>query len=92
MKNNKFDTYHVEKCCENKLNMDYRSGKELNFKLNHKGNFVRITVPKGRKNIPKGTYSSMARQLQLTVSEFDQLLECPLTKEEYLKKLEQNNQ
>jgi hypothetical protein len=43
----------------------------------------RITIPKGRKTIPRGTYSSMARQLGLSVSEFDQLLECPLTKAKY---------
>jgi hypothetical protein len=44
-----------------------------------------LTVPKGRKGIPRKTYSSMAKQLGLTVGDFDRLLECPLTKDEYEK-------
>ena len=86
MKNSQFDVRDVKRVGEKKLNIEFRSGKEYNgwFKLNGK-KAKRITVPKGRKGIPRKTYSSMARQLGLTVGDFDRLLECPLTKDEYEK-------
>ncbi len=84
MKNAQFNVRDVKKVGEKKLDIKFKSGKEFNgwFKLNGV-KAKRITVPKGRKGIPRKTYSSMARQLGLTVSEFDLLLECPLTKEKY---------
>jgi len=84
MKNSKFNTYDVKVCCENKLNIKFREGREYNgwFWLGDI-KFVRITIPKGRKYIPPKTYRSMARQLKLSDEQFDSLLECPLDKTKY---------
>lgn len=84
MKNAKFHTRDVKRTCEHKLRIEFRSGKEYNgwFLLNGK-KAARITIPKGRKPIPPKTYKSMATQLRLTVQQFDQLLECPLTEEQF---------
>lgn len=86
MKNFKFNSNDVKKIVENKLDVDFREAKENNgwFKLNGKKK-KRITIPKGRKSIPRKTYSSMATQLGISISEFDDLLECPLTREMYEK-------
>ena len=86
MKNASFNTSDVKKCCENKLDIEFRQGKEFNgwFKLAGK-KAARITIPKGRKPIPPKTYKSMAKQLKLTTSQFDDLLECPLDREDYNK-------
>lgn len=79
-----FDTNDVKKCCEKKLDITFRVGKEFNgwFRLSDR-KAARITVPKGRKRIPPKTYKSMATQLKLTVQQFDELLECSLMKEGY---------
>lgn len=86
MKNANFTTRDVKSCCENesKLGIDFRDSKEFNgwFKKDDK-KICRITVPKGRKSIGKGLYRSMASQLKLSIKQFDDLLECPLTKEGY---------
>ena len=47
----------------------------------------RLTVAKGRKPIPRKTYKSMAEQLGLSIKDFDELLDCPLTLEGYLNKI-----
>jgi hypothetical protein len=84
MRNSEFDTYDVKSKCERKLRMSFEGHKELKgwFFLDGKKH-ARLTVPKGRKFIPAGTYKSMAEQLRITVVEFDDLLLCPLEKEEY---------
>ncbi len=84
MRNSEYNTRDVKTCCENKLEISFRSGKELNgwFKFEGK-KACRITVPKGRKSIPSKTYKSMANQLKLTLEEFDNLLKCDLTKKGY---------
>jgi hypothetical protein len=86
LKNATFDTHDVKKCCENKLGIEFRDRKEFNgwYYLDNKKH-ARITVPKGRKLIPPKTYKSMATQLKLRISEFDDLLECPLKREGYEK-------
>lgn len=88
MKNSQFSVKDVKKVGEKKLHIEFRSGKEFNgwFLLNGKKS-KRLTVPKGRKGIPPKTYKSMATQLGITVADFDLLLECPLSKEEYEKKI-----
>ncbi len=88
MKNGKFNTNDVKKTCENKLAIVFRSSGEFNgwVRLDNK-KVARITVPKGRKGIPPKTYKSMANQLKLSVEDFDDFLECPLTTERYLTKL-----
>ncbi len=84
MGNSEYNTRDVKICCENKLGINFRSGKELNgwFKLEGK-KACRITIPKGRKDIPPKTYKSMANQLKLKIDEFDNLLKCDLTKMGY---------
>ena len=84
MKNTSFNTHDVKRCCENKLGIDFREGKEFNgwFYLDAKKT-ARITVPKGRKQIAPKTYKSMATQLKLRVEQFDDLLECTLLQDGY---------
>lgn len=84
MKNAQFSTDDVKRCCEKKLAIEFRSGKEFNgwFILDEL-KVARITVPKGRKFIPKKTYQTMALQLKLSVRQFDELLACPLDRERY---------
>jgi len=84
MDNAKYHSQDIKTCCERKLDIEFRSGKEFNgwFVLNNK-KAARVTVPKGRKPVPRGTYQNMAKQLKLEVSEFDELLSCTLTREEY---------
>ena len=86
MKNTAFDTNDVKHCCENKLRVPFRGGKEFNgwVTINNK-KFARITVPMGRKDIPPKTYKLMAKQLKLTTEQFDSLLECLLNWEQYFK-------
>ncbi|MBN1270895.1 MAG: hypothetical protein JXB26_01375 [Candidatus Aminicenantes bacterium] len=75
----------VKKKCEEKLNISFRDGKEFTgwVKKNSK-KIARITVPKGRKYIPPGTYSFMAKQLKLSVSEFDSFLDCEFKYDKYI--------
>jgi len=84
MKNASFDTSDVKKCCENKLDIEFRDGKHFNgwYYLEDK-RIARITVPKGKKSIHPKTYKSMASQLKLDVDQFDDLLECPIEGREY---------
>jgi len=84
MRNADFDASDIKATCETKLGIRFRSNGEFNgwFLLDGKRH-ARITIPKGRKDIYKGTYASMARQLRLDIGQFDNLLACPLTGEEY---------
>lgn len=94
MKNAQFDTSQVKKVCETKIGIQFNTnGKEFNgwYFLDGKKT-CRITVPKGRKNVPMGTYQSMGRQLKLTSSEFDQFLECSMTAATYKSLVQQRPQ
>jgi hypothetical protein len=86
VKNTSFETHDVKKCCENKLGIEFRDAKEFNgwYYLDNKKH-ARITVPKGKKFLPPKTYKNMALQLKLSVDQFDELLECPLKRDEYEK-------
>ena len=86
MDNVKYRTHEIKKICENKLQINFRDSKEFNgwFMLGDI-KVARITVPKGKKEIPKATYSSMARQLLLNVQQFDELLACDIEREGYEK-------
>lgn len=84
MKNTSFDSYDIKRCCETKLGIVFRKGKEFNGWVYIDNNkFARITVPKGRRPTARGTYKSMANQLKLNTEQFDDLLECPLNKKGY---------
>ena len=69
---------------ETKLNATTRSRSHntcwyyLNDKKHHK-----VTIPHGRKSLPSGTLRAIIRQLLLTPDEFDLLMECPLTGDQY---------
>ena len=84
MKNTSFDSQRIKRCCEKKLNIEFRNAKEFNgWYFLDKRKTARITVPKGRKFVHPKTYKSMATQLKLDVDQFDELLECPLDHERY---------
>ena len=84
MKNAQYDSRDIKKTCEKKLKIIFTDAKEYNGWYWLDGvKVLRITVPKGRKFVPPGTYANMARQLKLKTGEFDQLLDCPLKKEPY---------
>jgi hypothetical protein len=86
MKNTSFNTNDIKRCCENKLDIEFRPAKEFNGLYFLEGKkTARITVSKGRKFVPPKTYKSMAKQLKLTVNQFDDLLECPLIHKDYKK-------
>ncbi len=79
MDNNKYNTNDIKRICENKLKIVFRDGSEFNGWFWFEGRKIyRITVPKGRKDIPPKTYKSMATQLGLEVNQFDNMLECTL--------------
>jgi hypothetical protein len=88
MKNSSYHTLDVKNICENKLKIEFRKKRSDHYQgwfyLNGSKS-KRLTVAKGRKPIPRKTYSSMAKQLGLTVKQFDDLLDCPLTLTRYLK-------
>ena len=87
--NNKFKYSDVKRVCEKKLNIEFRAAKEFNGWFEFDGKKIaRITIPhdKGsrtKNGVPKGTYKNMAKQLKLTVEQFDRLLNCPLKRDEY---------
>ncbi|HXK48855.1 MAG TPA: hypothetical protein PKW56_00150 [Clostridiales bacterium] len=84
MNNSKYNTQDVKKRCENKLDIEFRSSKEFNgwYKYDNK-KICRITVSKGRKDLPPKTYQSIAEQLKLSIDNFDRFMDCPLKKDEY---------
>jgi len=88
MQNKKYSHTNVKNRCENKFNINFRGTKELNGWFIHDGKKItRITVSKGhsKKGISIGTYKSMAKQLSLTINEFEDFLKCPLKLNGYLK-------
>ena len=84
MKNSQFNSNDVKTCCENKLDIQFRDGGELNGWYLLEGKKVRrVTVLKGRKELKPKTYKSMASQLGLSVEQFDNLLDCSLGGQDY---------
>lgn len=85
MKNAQYDTFHIRQVCERKLGIKFKATKETNGWFEFDGKRIhRISVPKGRKTLPKSTYASIARQLKIGVEQFDGLLDCPLQLENYI--------
>ena len=86
------DTHRIRQVCENKLSIGFREGKHFSgwFSLNGR-RVARITIPKGRKEVPPGTYGSMARQLKLSKPQFGDLLACPLKRPGYEAILREQN-
>lgn len=76
----------IVKRCEEKGAVKFRDGKERNGWVKINGvNATRVTVPKGRSEVTKGTLGSIKRQLLLDANELSRFLDCPMTKAEYLK-------
>lgn len=84
MKNAQYNTSDIKGVCERKLDVVFRPGGEFNGWVFVGGKKTsRVTIPKGKKQIPPKTYKSMASQLRLSVDDFDRLLDCPLKRDEY---------
>ena len=88
MKNSQFNSHDIKMKCEHKLGMNFDGKKELNARMRYKGKFIRVTVPKGRKRLPPKTYKTIANQLYLSTSQFDNLLSCPFSKDDFFNNLE----
>ncbi len=83
MNNAQFSTNQILKVCQDKLEIEFKSTKEYNGWYMLDGKCVcRITIPKGRKEVPLKTYTCMAKQLKLTTWQFDILLQCTLTRKD----------
>jgi hypothetical protein len=85
MKEHRFSTHDVKRCCEAKLDIDFvQTGNVFHgwFKKN-KLKIRRITVMGGKPLMGTGLYKSMASQLGLTTDQFDDLLACPFKKDGY---------
>ena len=84
MQNNKYTAHDIRQICSTKLKLAFKGNSEQNAWYSLDGRKVcRLTVPHGRKNVKPKTYGSMARQLKLTVVQFDELLECSLQRAGY---------
>jgi hypothetical protein len=87
------NTQQLRDRCEQKLGIQFRSGKEQNGWFVHNGRRIaRVTIPLGRKPLLGGTFSSMARQLYLTSAQLDDLIDCPLGLTEYLAELQKRGE
>ena len=84
MENSKYDAAKIKKICGRKLALEFAGKKEQSAWYSLDGrDTVRLTVPHGRKPVRRGLYRFMAQQLKLHHSEFDELLDCSLTREGY---------
>lgn len=91
MKNGNFTTLDIIKTCKKNATVEIIPSKHIKIKVFYGGKIVAQTeVSHGRNNLARGTYSAIAKQLLLTVDEFDKFLECTLTKELYNEKLKNN--
>jgi len=93
MDNSHYNTMDVKSVCQNKLLISFnkKSGKRADhytgwfYKNGQK--HKRITIPKGRKPIPPKTYKTLALQLGIATTQFDLLLKCPFSYEDYIKEV-----
>ena len=74
----------VARVLKQKLNLQFRKGKEANgwFELDGR-KILRVTVPKGRGDLAFGTARSIRDQLKLSNSQFADLANCPLSGKDY---------
>lgn len=87
MDNDKYNSKDIKNICEKKLKIEFEKGKRS---PHEKGWFhvngqkaARISVSYGKKFITRNVYSKMASAFYLEVSEFDDLLACPLSKDDF---------
>ena len=73
-----YDSLKIKNNCENKLGIRFvkSRGKELKGWFCYEERKLRISVPKGRKDIHPKTYRSMANGLGLYEIEFDRMNDC----------------
>lgn len=69
----------VANALKKKLGLRFRSGKEQTgwYELDGK-KILRVTVPKGRGDLPSGTANSIREQVYLSKKQFADLVNCPL--------------
>jgi len=88
MAGKQYKSKEVQNILSSKLEINFRSNKEVNgwFEINGVKK-KRLTIPNqhGSKSIPKGTFGSMARQMGLAAKQFEKLIDCSLSKQEYIK-------
>lgn len=71
---------------------EQRGTKEINYTIRIEGKYMcRVTVPKGRGELPIGTLNSIKNQTLLSREDFDRLIKCPMKIDEYKKKLTEKN-
>lgn len=75
----------VKSSLENKLLINFATGKELNGWFYYKERkILRVTIPKGRDELKIGTQNSIRNKLRLSANDFDDLINCPLRLEDYI--------
>ncbi len=59
--------------------------KHFNARFYYKGNYIaRATVPKGRREIRRGTLNNIRSQLKMNLEEFADFADCPMTIEDLI--------
>ena len=77
---------------ESKTGFQMRTTKENNSWLYYNSvKILRVTHPKGRREIKKGTLGSIIKQLNLQKEQFENLIACSLSREDYFKYLKNKN-
>jgi hypothetical protein len=72
----------VKSSLENKLLINFTSGKELNGWFFYKDRkILRVTIPKGRDELKIGTQNSIRNKLRLSANDFDDLINWKLCSE-----------
>jgi hypothetical protein len=62
----------------------------LNFWICHNGEEkFRVTIPKGRGELPKGTENSIRKQLRLDKTQFRAFVDCEMTASGYKRHLDE---
>ena len=80
------DKAELHKVFTNKLKTvtEKRGTKEVNYTVKIDGVYMcRVTVPKGRGELPPGTLNSIKNQTLLSRNDFERLVKCPMKLEEY---------
>jgi hypothetical protein len=83
------DKQRVWNAIAQKLGLETRTGKERNAWFTWEGRrILRVTVPKGRGEIAPSTLRSIANQLRLTVRQLEELVNCRLGRDEWIRILQ----
>lgn len=75
----------VKNILQNKLKIEFRCGNEFNGWFEYKNiKILRVTIPKGRKELKKGTLKAIRNSLKLDSTNFVNLMHCPLRLEGFI--------